>query len=243
LQAVPVIAYLHHGSAFSWPGQRVDVSSAKRMVLLEDVEAALAARPPVAQQGAAEALLLDALFDAEWRDKLVTPVGEERYQNWRISLFLPVPESATDKSPKAALARALATTRPYIAQAERALVQMVLDDMDTCCGELGAGYEFSELSAETVNALRLYRTTARAPVAAPQPVAQGLTDEQVAETRRDKFEAVARDFAMSVVRDGDRYSDPTTDWAWTFWKAALSTTYPAQADEGDTKASADEGGV
>jgi hypothetical protein len=48
LQAVPVIAYLHHDSAFSWAGQRVDVSSAKRMVLLEDVEAALSARPPMA---------------------------------------------------------------------------------------------------------------------------------------------------------------------------------------------------
>jgi hypothetical protein len=60
LQAVPVIAYLHHDSAFSWAGQRVDVSSAKRMVLLEDVEAALSARPPVAQQGAAEAVELEA---------------------------------------------------------------------------------------------------------------------------------------------------------------------------------------
>ncbi|RTL42959.1 MAG: hypothetical protein EKK53_11190 [Burkholderiales bacterium] len=39
------------------------------------------------------------------------------------------------------------------------LVQMVLDDMDTCCGECGAGYQFKELSTETVEALRAFRPT------------------------------------------------------------------------------------
>jgi hypothetical protein len=37
------------------------------------------------------------------------------------------------------------------------LLQMVLDDMDVCFGECGAGYEFKELSAETVEALTSYR--------------------------------------------------------------------------------------
>jgi hypothetical protein len=41
---------------------------------------------------------------------------------------------------------------------ERArLVSMVIDDMDTCCGELGADYEFKELSYETVEAIKAYR--------------------------------------------------------------------------------------
>lgn len=38
-----------------------------------------------------------------------------------------------------------------------ALLRMVLDDMDTCCGELGSDYEFKELSSETVGALNAYR--------------------------------------------------------------------------------------
>lgn len=45
------------------------------------------------------------------------------------------------------------------------LVQLVLDDMDTCIGECGSDYEFKELSAETVEALKQY--TRPAP-AAPQ---------------------------------------------------------------------------
>lgn len=44
---------------------------------------------------------------AEWHDKHIWPCGGEAYQNWAITVYLPVPLSAVDKSPEAALARAI----------------------------------------------------------------------------------------------------------------------------------------
>ena len=55
----------------------------------------------------AERLLRDALVDAQWCDKWIYPVYGKNYQNWKIQIYLPVPESATDKSPEAALNRVL----------------------------------------------------------------------------------------------------------------------------------------
>lgn len=57
----------------------------------------------------AEALLLGALHDPEWRDKRIHPCRGQVYQNWLLKVYLPVPESARDKSPAAALRRALKT--------------------------------------------------------------------------------------------------------------------------------------
>lgn len=50
------------------------------------------------------------------------------------------------------------------------LLQMVLDDMGICRGELGSGYEFQELSSETVEALDTAYREAMKP-RAPQPPA------------------------------------------------------------------------
>lgn len=55
----------------------------------------------------AEALLLDALRGAEWRDKHIYPCRGAAYQNWKLDIYLPVLLSAKDKSPEAALRRAL----------------------------------------------------------------------------------------------------------------------------------------
>jgi len=48
------------------------------------------------------------LDDAEWRDKHIHPCGGESFQSWLVSVYLPVPLSEPDKSPEAALERALA---------------------------------------------------------------------------------------------------------------------------------------
>jgi hypothetical protein len=45
------------------------------------------------------------LDDAEWRDK---EIWGDAYQAWLVQVYLPVPLSAADKSPEAALERALA---------------------------------------------------------------------------------------------------------------------------------------
>lgn len=56
---------------------------------------------------AAEALLLEAVRHAEWQDKRIHAFNGETYQTWRLTVYLPVPLSQADKSPEAALQRAL----------------------------------------------------------------------------------------------------------------------------------------
>lgn len=55
----------------------------------------------------AEKLLREALRDAEWRDKIIYPFKGEEFQNWKLTVYLPVSLSETDKSPEAALERIL----------------------------------------------------------------------------------------------------------------------------------------
>lgn len=55
----------------------------------------------------AEKLLRDALRHAEWSDKHIHPCNGETYQTWEVTVYLPVPLSQADKSPEAALRRAL----------------------------------------------------------------------------------------------------------------------------------------
>lgn len=52
-------------------------------------------------------LLQEALPHAEWQDKHIHPVGRETHQNWKVTVYLPVPLSEADKSPQAALTRAV----------------------------------------------------------------------------------------------------------------------------------------
>lgn len=73
---------------------------ATRVSLAAALDAAQA--EPVALQ-----LLREELPHAEWEDKHIHPVGSESFQNWRISIRLPVPLSEPDKSPEAALLRLL----------------------------------------------------------------------------------------------------------------------------------------
>jgi hypothetical protein len=73
---------------------------------------------------------------------------------------------------------------------------------------------------------------------AAQPVAQGLTEAQVEAAWRMGFRAAI---------DAERLN-ADEEWGYKAAEviekvAALCTTHPAQADEGPTKASADEGGV
>jgi hypothetical protein len=77
------------------------------------------------------------------------------------------------------------------------------------------------------------------PPVAAQPVAQGLTVEQ-----RDAI-AWARDEAENEDYFGRKLNAKRLDLLASLGEqvAALSTAHPAQADEGDSKSSADEGGV
>jgi hypothetical protein len=56
---------------------------------------------------AAEALLLEAVRHAEWQDKHIHAFNGETYQTWKLTVYLPVPLSQADKSPEAALQRAI----------------------------------------------------------------------------------------------------------------------------------------
>ena len=62
----------------------------------------------VALQAERDALrsLLD-LSSSEWKDKHIYPCAGEAYQNWAITVYLPEPLDAKDKSPEAALSRAI----------------------------------------------------------------------------------------------------------------------------------------
>jgi hypothetical protein len=55
----------------------------------------------------ADDLLWDAVRYAEWHDKNIYPVKGETFQNWKLTIYLPVRLSEPDKSPEAALRRAL----------------------------------------------------------------------------------------------------------------------------------------
>lgn len=61
---------------------------------------------------AAEKLLLEAIRHAEWQDKHIHPFNGETYQTWKLTVYLPVHLSQADKSPEAALRRALLGAAP-----------------------------------------------------------------------------------------------------------------------------------
>lgn len=65
---------------------------------------------------AAEELLLEAVRHAEWQDKRIHPCNGETYQTWKLTVYLPVPLSQADKSPEAALRRALGQGTPATAE-------------------------------------------------------------------------------------------------------------------------------
>jgi hypothetical protein len=67
----------------------------------------------------AEALLKDALPHAEWHDKHIHPYNGETFQTWCLSIYLPVKLSEADKSPEAALARAMGAAGPDDAEIGR----------------------------------------------------------------------------------------------------------------------------
>ena len=71
--------------------------------LLDKIEALKAERDAMRK-------LFDFTF-AEWHDKHIHSCDVETYQNWAIKIYLPVPLSETDKSPEAALIRAIDAAR------------------------------------------------------------------------------------------------------------------------------------
>jgi hypothetical protein len=231
LQAVPVIAYLHHDSAFSWPGQRVDVSSAKRMVLLEDVEAALSARPPMAPLAPA------AGREPGWNGPMVNDAAAQAEPVallWQVMKALHLASAICDAVPSrdpghlgklvnaqddgthgyrvihdAEKALAAYLTTPTVAQQGAAEAVAVAQERRDACSSLCG------------NGLCIAKGTGL-PCAFPQPVAQGLTDalqqfvrhlESADWSRRHPQEVAA------IAADGIR--------------AALSTAHPA--DEGDSR--------
>ena len=60
-----------------------------------------------AERDALLKIFKDELHHAEWRDKIICPTEGEDFQNWKVSIYLPVPIGASDKSPEAALDRVL----------------------------------------------------------------------------------------------------------------------------------------
>lgn len=70
-----------------------------------------------AQRDALLAMLRESLQHAKWWDKHIHPFDGETFQNWTLSIHLPVKLSESDKSPEAALNRAIdAALRAAMAQ-------------------------------------------------------------------------------------------------------------------------------
>lgn len=64
----------------------------------------------------AEALLFEAACHAEWQEKHIHPFDGETFQNWKLTVYLPVRLSESDKSPEAALRRDLGQGTPATAE-------------------------------------------------------------------------------------------------------------------------------
>jgi hypothetical protein len=60
-----------------------------------------------AERDALLGILKDALSYAEWSEKIIYPFVGEDFQSWRLTVFLEVPLSESDKSPEAALERTI----------------------------------------------------------------------------------------------------------------------------------------
>ena len=60
-----------------------------------------------AERDALLGILKDALSHAEWSEKIIYPFVGEDFQSWRLTVFLGVPLSESDKSPEAALERTI----------------------------------------------------------------------------------------------------------------------------------------
>lgn len=61
----------------------------------------------------AEQLLLEACRDAEFADKWIYRCDDTpRFQNWQLTVYIPIPEDAPDRSPEACLREALAEPEP-----------------------------------------------------------------------------------------------------------------------------------
>lgn len=60
-----------------------------------------------AERDALLTVFRESLRHAEWCDKHIYPFDGETFQNWKLSIYLPVRLSETDKSPEAALDRLL----------------------------------------------------------------------------------------------------------------------------------------
>jgi hypothetical protein len=56
-----------------------------------------------------EAIIKRCASDPEWADKNIYPCCGEAHQNWKVTLYLPVPLSESDKSFDAALRRWVAS--------------------------------------------------------------------------------------------------------------------------------------
>ena len=60
-----------------------------------------------AERDALLGILKDALSHVEWSEKIIYPFVGEDFQSWRLTVFLGVPLSESDKSPEAALERTI----------------------------------------------------------------------------------------------------------------------------------------
>jgi hypothetical protein len=92
-------------------GMKVERELAAAKVEVETYRDSCAAKADRLDRLSEQVVKLRALIrldDVEWRDKHIHPCGGESFQNWLVHVYLPVPLSENDKSPEAALERALA---------------------------------------------------------------------------------------------------------------------------------------
>jgi NTP pyrophosphatase (non-canonical NTP hydrolase) len=229
--------------------------SERDLTIEEAWEAMLAARPPVAQQGAAEAVPFQKRVDP-W---LMACFGEtiardkqERSHRF-IEEALELVQACGCTASEAHQLVDYVYGRPVGERAQE--VGGVMVTLAALCLAHGidmhdaAEVELARIWTK-VEAIRAKQAAKpkhsplpiAAHVAAAQPVAQGLTDDQI----EDCIDEATRLFKMRNRSPGGQQITSYDSWNHWFARAierALSTTHPAQADEGDTKVSADEEGV
>jgi hypothetical protein len=211
-QAEPVGAEAIHyadltpDEAIGWPDRGTAEDKNRYLRDVTERRKSLAAHPPVAQQGAAEAVAMS-------RD-VFTAVKMAYGHLWHINNepCAPVPMY----SPEKAAYEARKHLRDLLTEEERGAA---INEVGTLIGR----YNLAPTGAEPV----------AAPVASPQPVAQGLTTEADL-----ALKALDRTYYAQWVKQPNGYvagNVPVADLVEVieFARAVLFTAHPAQADEGD----------
>jgi len=209
LEAVlSALAALHDDARLVRDGIMAPSALTSSMQEAEDAIAWL--RTEVAKRAGLDKLMQESLPHAEWQDKHIHPVGRETYQNWKVTVYLPVPLSEVDKSPQAALARAveIKAPKPTAANArddELAELRRQRDELRRALEIIAVGdaEDPKTQAAEELAAIGYWGSV-------PEPTAANARDDDL-NKELDIPELDANFFdGATLTRPGERLTEPKT---------------------------------